>query len=165
MKKQASLFAVFLRREPVLCASFLLAATAALLVRPKAALYVQAIDFRTIAILFSLMLVTNDVALLTLTVFHVLPFWAMLLFTIAVIGICDFRLFKKADYSLLLTFAFFFIFTKTISTLPEFSAFVQKALSSRLSTYIAGIAASQVISNVHALERSFPRPAGPLGLS
>ncbi len=326
MKKQASLFAAFLRREPVLCASFVLAATAALIVRPKAALYVQAIDFRTIAILFSLMLVikafqsqnfldyaadrlsrlcksrrslyimmaaivffssmlvTNDVALLTfvpisilifkslnfpserlivletlaanlgsaatpmgnpqnlylfsrynfeakefffltariaipsllallalalfftkkdsakpdtidpklfhskgvyvkinfktflyaanfalclLAVFHALPFWAMLLFTIAIIGICDFRLFKKADYSLLLTFAFFFIFTKTISTLPEFSAFIQKALSNRLSTYIAGIAASQVISNVPAalLLSAFAKDGNALLLS
>ena len=54
------------------------------------------------------------------------------------------------DYSLLLTFAGFFIFTKTISTVPAFSNFIQSLLSSPLKTYITGIAASQVISNVPA---------------
>lgn len=302
-------FAAFIRREPVLFAALLLAAAAAALVRPQPSLYVQAIDFRTLAILFCLMIaikafqsqnfldaaaarllrlcknrrslyllltglvffssmfVTNDVALLTfvpisllifkrvglssmklvvletlaanlgscatpmgnpqnlylfsyyefsagefflqtakialpslailtamilfltkkteneprefsgpvlqqqrvllkidartffyaadfvlclLAVFRVLDWRIMLAATIAIMALCDRRLFSKVDYSLLFTFAGFFIFTKTISTVPAFSNFLQAALKSRLSTYLTGIAASQVISNVPA---------------
>ena len=91
-----------------------------------------------------------EFAVCLLTVFRVLPWQIALLFTIAVSLLCDARLFKKVDYSLLFTFAGFFIFTKTISTLPSFSDLMKSALSSRLSTYVAGIAASQVISNVPA---------------
>ncbi|MBR5965660.1 MAG: citrate transporter [Treponema sp.] len=91
-----------------------------------------------------------EFAVCLLTVFRALPWPAMLAFVAAASLLCDAGLFKKVDYSLLFTFAGFFIFTKTISTVPAFSDFMQTALSSRLSTYIAGIAASQVISNVPA---------------
>lgn len=91
-----------------------------------------------------------EFAVCLLTVFRVLPWQIALAFTIACSLLCDASLFKKVDYSLLFTFAGFFIFTKTISTLPAFSDLMKSALSSRLSTYIAGIAASQVISNVPA---------------
>ncbi|MBO4547325.1 MAG: citrate transporter [Treponema sp.] len=91
-----------------------------------------------------------EFAVCLLTVFRALPWPAMLAFVAAISILCDASLFKKVDYSLLFTFAGFFIFTKTISTVPAFSDFMQSALSSRLSTYIAGIAASQVISNVPA---------------
>ena len=74
----------------------------------------------------------------------------MLIFTLAVMLICNFRLFKKVDYSLLLTFIGFFIFTKTLSTVQQFSDFINAMLSSPLKTYITGIAASQIISNVPA---------------
>ena len=74
----------------------------------------------------------------------------MLGITVVVMVVCNWRLFKKVDYSLLLTFAGFFIFTKTISTVSAFSNFIQSLLSSPLKTYITGIAASQVISNVPA---------------
>ncbi|MBP5448004.1 MAG: hypothetical protein J6X95_07960, partial [Treponema sp.] len=50
-------FLAFVKREPVLFAAIFLAAVAAALVRPQPSLYVQAIDFRTLAILFCLMLV------------------------------------------------------------------------------------------------------------
>lgn len=91
-----------------------------------------------------------EFAVCLLTVFRVLPWQIALAFTIACSLLCNASLFKKVDYSLLFTFAGFFIFTKTISTLPAFSDLMKSALSSRLSTYIAGIAASQVISNVPA---------------
>ena len=91
-----------------------------------------------------------DFALCLLTVFRVLDWKIMLAATIAIMALCDRRLFSKVDYSLLFTFAGFFIFTKTISTVPAFSEFLQEALKSRLSTYLTGIAASQVISNVPA---------------
>ena len=309
MKKLFSCLAAFVRREPVLFAALFLAAAAAIIVRPQPSLYVQAIDFRTLAILFCLMItikafqsqnfldfaaarllrlcktrrslyllltglvffssmfVTNDVALLTfvpisllifkrvglspmklvvletlaanlgscvtpmgnpqnlylfsyyefsaleffaqtakialpalvvltamilfltkksedephefsgavlqqqrvfvkadartlfyaadfvlclLTVFHAADWRLALMATCAVMLFCDRRLFAKVDYSLLFTFAGFFIFTKTLSTVPAFSNLMQSALSGRLSTYLTGIAASQIISNVPA---------------
>ena len=85
-----------------------------------------------------------------LAVFHVLNYLIMLVVTLVVIVLCNWRLFKKVDYSLLLTFVGFFIFTKTLSTVPAFSDFIKSVLSSHLKTYITGIAASQVISNVPA---------------
>lgn len=101
------------------------------------------VDFRTF-------LYFADFVICLLTVFHVIDFIFMLIFTLAVMLICNFRLFKKVDYSLLLTFVGFFIFTKTLSTVQAFSDFIQSLLSSPLKTYITGIAASQVISNVPA---------------
>jgi di/tricarboxylate transporter len=65
-------------------------------------------------------------------------------------AVCNFRLFKKVDYSLLFTFAGFFIFTKTLSTVTAFSDFINSMLSTQLSTYLTGIVTSQVISNVPA---------------
>ncbi len=91
-----------------------------------------------------------DFVLCLLTVFHVVNYLIMLGTTIVIMLLCNFRLFKKVDYSLLLTFIGFFIFTKTISTVPAFSDFVNSLLSSPLKTYLTGIAASQVISNVPA---------------
>ena len=101
------------------------------------------IDFRTF-------LYVADFILCLLTVFHAVNYLVMLIITILVMLICNYKLFKKVDYSLLLTFAGFFIFTKTISTVPAFSNFIQSLLSTDLKTYITGIAASQVISNVPA---------------
>ena len=101
------------------------------------------INFRTI-------LYAADFIICLLTVFHVINYLFMLIFTIIAMLICNFRLFKKVDYSLLLTFAGFFIFTKTLSNVQEFSDFINSMLSSPLKTYITGIAASQVISNVPA---------------
>ena len=74
----------------------------------------------------------------------------MLVLTIVIMAICNWHLFKKVDYSLLLTFVGFFIFTKSLSKVPAFTDFVNSLLSSPLKTYLTGIAASQVISNVPA---------------
>ena len=101
------------------------------------------VDFRTF-------FYAADFVLCLLTVFHVVNYLIMLGVTIGIMLVCNFRLFKKVDYSLLLTFVGFFIFTKTLSTVPAFSNFVQSLLSSPLKTYLTGIAASQVISNVPA---------------
>ena len=47
----------FIKREPVLFAALLLAVVSVAIIRPAPSLCVQAIDFRTLAILFSLMIV------------------------------------------------------------------------------------------------------------
>lgn len=100
-------------------------------------------DFRTV-------LYFADFVICLLTVFHVVNYLIMLAVTIVIMAICNWRLFKKVDYSLLLTFVGFFIFTKSLSKVPAFTAFVNSLLSSPLKTYLTGIAASQIISNVPA---------------
>ena len=100
-------------------------------------------DFRTV-------LYVADFILCLLTVFHFVNYLIMLGVTVIVMMVCNFRLFKKVDYSLLLTFVGFFIFTKTLSTVPAFCNFINSMLSTPLKTYITGILTSQVISNVPA---------------
>ena len=100
-------------------------------------------DFRTV-------LYFADFVICLLTVFHVVNYLIMLAVTVVIMVICNWRLFKKVDYSLLLTFVGFFIFTKSLSKVPAFTDFVNSLLSSPLKTYLTGIAASQIISNVPA---------------
>jgi Na+/H+ antiporter NhaD/arsenite permease-like protein len=100
-------------------------------------------DFRTV-------LYIADFILCLLTVFHFVNYLIMLGVTVVIMLVCNFRLFKKVDYSLLLTFVGFFIFTKTLSTVPAFCNFINSMLSTPLKTYITGILTSQVISNVQA---------------
>ena len=47
----------FIKKEPVLFAALVLAITSVCLIRPAASICAEAIDFRTLAILFSLMIV------------------------------------------------------------------------------------------------------------
>lgn len=101
------------------------------------------VDFRTL-------FYAADFIICLLTVFHLVNYLIMLGFTILVMLICNFRLFKKVDYSLLLTFCGFFIFTKSLSTVQVFSDFIKSMLSSPVKTYLTSIITSQVISNVPA---------------
>ena len=101
------------------------------------------IDFRTF-------FYAADFIICLLTVFHVVNYLIMLGFTVVVMLICNFRLFKKVDYSLLLTFCGFFIFTKSLSTVQTFSDFINSMLSTPAKTYLTSIITSQVISNVPA---------------
>lgn len=64
--------------------------------------------------------------------------------------VLDNDLFKKADYSLLLTFVGFFIFVGNISNMNAFKNFMNYLLSSPERTYYTSILSSQVISNVPA---------------
>ena len=91
-----------------------------------------------------------DFILTLFTVFHLVDYKITLIITIVVIAVCNFKLFIKIDYSLLFTFAGFFIFTGTISTVESFSNFLKAVLDNPLKTYIAGILTSQIISNVPA---------------
>ncbi len=101
------------------------------------------VDFRTF-------FYAADFIICLLTVFHVVNYLIMLGFTVVVMLICNFRLFKKVDYSLLLTFCGFFIFTKSLSTVQAFSDFINSMLSTPAKTYLTSIITSQVISNVPA---------------
>ena len=91
-----------------------------------------------------------DFIICLLTVFHVLDYRIMLGVTVAGMFLCNFRLFKKVDYSLLFTFAALFIFTKSLSTVTEFKEYLISMLSTPLKTYLTGIISSQFISNVPA---------------
>lgn len=93
---------------------------------------------------------TATLAIILLSVFRVLDYRISLLATVIVMAICNWRLFAKVDYSLLLTFTGFFIFTGTISSVPAVSETLKQLLRTPLSSYITSIAASQVISNVPA---------------
>lgn len=91
-----------------------------------------------------------DFIISLLTVFRVIDYRITFAATALIMAVCNYRLFAKVDYSLLFTFAGFFIFTGTISTVPEFSNFIKSALSTPFLTYITGIVTSQIISNVPA---------------
>lgn len=93
---------------------------------------------------------TLTLILILLSVFRVLDYKISLAVTVLVLAACNWRLFAKVDYSLLLTFTGFFIFTGTISAVPAVSEALSALLKTPLSSYITAIAASQVISNVPA---------------
>ena len=73
-----------------------------------------------------------------------------LLLVVVAVGIFwkDRRLFGRIDYSLLLTFVFFFVFTGNINGMPQLREWLISMISERETQ--TSIAASQVISNVPA---------------
>lgn len=85
-----------------------------------------------------------------LSVFHLIDY--RISFVITIIAIISFNknLFKKVDYSLLITFVAFFIFIGNISSMSEIKEFMINILSSEKSTFISSIISSQFISNVPA---------------
>lgn len=93
---------------------------------------------------------TSTLIIILLSVFRVLDYRISLAVTVLVLPVCNWRLFARVDYSLLLTFTGFFIFTGTISSVPAVSETLSHLLSTPLSSYITAITASQIISNVPA---------------
>lgn len=83
-----------------------------------------------------------------LTVAHVLPWQAVLGIVLAAVLLTDRKLLAKVDYPLLLTFVGFFVFIGNVGRIPAFRDFLQNAVAGR--EVVAGVAASQVISNVPA---------------
>lgn len=83
-----------------------------------------------------------------LTVARVVPYGVTLGVTIVALLVMDRSIFGRVDYSLLLTFVGFFIFIGNIGRLPAFSRMLQQVVSGH--EVLAGVAASQVISNVPA---------------
>jgi len=83
-----------------------------------------------------------------LSVFKILHFGLLTLIVALAFFVLDRELLKKVDYSLLLTFICFFIFSGNLGELPA----VQELLGGMLqkNTLLTSIAASQVISNVPA---------------
>lgn len=97
-----------------------------------------------------------------LTVARVLPWQAVLGAVLMAVLLMDRKILAKVDYSLLLTFAGFFIFIGNVGRIPVFRDFLQGIVAGR--EVYAAIAASQVISNVPAalLLSGFTEQYGPL---
>lgn len=83
-----------------------------------------------------------------LTVARIIPYGAALALTLLILLLVDKTIFRHVDYSLLLTFAGFFIFIGNMGRVPAFSQLLQQIVSGH--EVLAGVAASQLISNVPA---------------
>ncbi len=84
-------------------------------------------------------------AYMLLIVFRVVPYWTGLLI-IPVMLIFDRTALGKVDYSLLLTFCMFFIFTGNLSRLDAVDSFFRVLLGK--SVLLTGVVSCQLISNV-----------------
>lgn len=87
-------------------------------------------------------------ALDLLTVARVIPYGVTLGVTVIALLLVDRDIFRRVDYSLLLTFVGFFIFIGNIGRIPAFSQVLQQMVSGH--EVLAGVAVSQIISNVPA---------------
>lgn len=99
----------------------------------------QAVKMTAYGVLFALNL---------LTVARVVPYSLTFGITFLVLLLMDRTTFSRVDYSLLLTFVGFFIFIGNMGRLPAFSHILQKIVSG--NELLAGVAVSQIISNVPA---------------
>lgn len=86
--------------------------------------------------------------LCALTVLHLISYAACFIITVLVIAAADYKIFKRIDYALLLTFVAFFVFVGNVSAVPQIKQLLQQLISG--SELAWGIAASQIISNVPA---------------
>lgn len=105
-------------------------------------------DFRSGKVLYPLAVYLVLFLLSLLAVAHVLPWQAVFVTVFGAVLVVDRKILAKVDYSLLLTFAGFFVFIGNVGRIPAFREFLQKAVTGR--EVYAGIAASQIISNVPA---------------
>ncbi len=83
-----------------------------------------------------------------LTVFKVIPYPITLAVTAAAVLIFDRKTILKVDYSLLLTFVFLFVFIGNLGNIAPVSEFLRSVVVG--NEVLAGVAASQVFSNVPA---------------
>lgn len=100
---------------------------------------------------FSKKMITSYLVLFLLSllvVVHVLPYQVVLAVTIAVVLLIDRQTITKADYFLLLSFIFLFIFVGNIKRIEPIRDALQNVLNGR--EVITSIIASQFISNVPA---------------
>lgn len=83
-----------------------------------------------------------------LTILRILNEWILLAVIAAAVLIVDRKLFLQADYSLLLTFVFFFVFVGNLGAAPSLSENLARIFAGR--EVVISVALSQVISNVPA---------------
>lgn len=108
-------------------------------------------------IIFAILFAVN-----MLTILRILDDKILLLIVTAAVLIIDRKLFLRVDYSLLLTFAFFFIFVGNLGSIPALSESLQRILPG--NEVGISVLLSQVISNVPAaiLLSGFSENAGAL---
>lgn len=87
-------------------------------------------------------------ALCLLSVFKIINEWVLLALIFVVVLLLDRKVFKKVDYSLLVTFVFFFIFAGNIARIDAISVFLKNIMLEQAE--ICALLVSQVISNVPA---------------
>jgi len=85
-----------------------------------------------------------------LSVLRIVPEWYTLYVTLILGLIYGRHLFKRVDYTLLLTFTSFFIFTGNLSQMSFIVDSIGAFLNTRTSVFFSGLIASQFISNVPA---------------
>lgn len=83
-----------------------------------------------------------------LSVFRLLPYGVLLAVVLLALLVFDRGLFRKADYGLLLTFVFFFIFAGNIGQMTEVRNFLSGIMQT--DAFLTSVCTSQVISNVPA---------------
>ena len=83
-----------------------------------------------------------------LSVMHVFHYAVSFAIVCVAILIKNRRLFRKTDYSLLLTFIFFFVFIHNIKSMDYVRSFLEGIIAG--NEFVAGFVLSQVISNVPA---------------
>lgn len=81
-----------------------------------------------------------------MTVFHIIPYYVSLTITLITTIFLDKKLIKEADWALLTTFIFFFIFIGNMGRIASFRHVINSILAGHES--LIAILASQVISNV-----------------
>lgn len=101
------------------------------------------IESRLKAVVFVILFAVN-----MLTILRILDDKILFLTVAAAVLIIDRKLFLKVDYSLLLTFVFFFIFVGNLGSIPALSESLQRILLDR--EVGISVLLSQVISNVPA---------------
>ena len=88
--------------------------------------------------------------LCVVTVFHWFDHWLLMMITVTVMLVLDRGLFRQIDYSLLFTFAGFFIFIGNLTQFDFLNIIRDSFFGSATGTYFSAIAVSQLISNVPA---------------
>lgn len=83
-----------------------------------------------------------------LVVFRVMPYWWALLAVFAAVLLTDRKRLMAVDYSLLITFVAFFVFTGNIAHMESISQMLSNIVGGH--ELVMGVAISQVISNVPA---------------
>jgi Na+/H+ antiporter NhaD/arsenite permease-like protein len=97
-----------------------------------------------------------------LAVIHIIPKLILVPLVLAAVLIADRKVLLSVDYVLLFTFIAFFIFTGNMSSVPQIRTMLESLVQNH--ECIAGIAASQIISNVPAALLLYPFASDVRGL-
>ena len=133
---------------PYAAISFLLLSVWLLAQKGRGGVAIQFADDVTVGDKKKIALYLIAFAVCLLTVTHLMDYKLTLVLTVALVMVADKKVFAKVDYTLLLTFAAFFLFIGNMGRVPAFSQFLQSVIAGR--ECLTAVVASQVISNVPA---------------